>query len=200
SSTATTMAFSRRVRADPLQLDAARAVIVLATLVVLARVAVFAVLFSPSALRPLAPMLGCALAAGSMPVLSIVRGVRERHALDVNNPGELGPALGLVILFAAVQLGAAWLQHDLGDSGLYIASLISGVVDLDAIVLSMLHGHALGHLDGSILMRSVALAYAASLLAKLLLAVVLGGRSLGRALVAPFAMIALGMLAGVAIG
>ena len=200
SSTATTLAFARRFRSDAVQLDAARTVIVLATIVALARLAVFAALLSPSSLPMLAPMFIGGFAAGLLSVLVGIRHMRERHVMEIDNPGELRTAIGFALIFALMQLGTAWLEQRYGDRGLYVAALASGAVDLDAIAMSVLHRHALGGFDVLTVERCLAIAYSASLVSKSALALAAGGRSLGLALLGPFAMIAFGLLLGSSIG
>lgn len=53
------------------------------------------------------------------------------------NPFELGPAIKFGILFSMILLLSKAAQIYLGDVGLYIASLVSGLADVDAITLSL---------------------------------------------------------------
>jgi uncharacterized membrane protein (DUF4010 family) len=171
----------------------ARTAIVLSITVVTVRLTLFTVLISPAHLRALGPLLLGAFLMGLLFVVASVRGPPLRQALEVSNPGELRAALIFAAVFAAVQFGAAWLEHRLGDEGLLLASMASGAVDLDAIALSLLHRPVQGAVESAVVARCLAVAFGASLVSKMLLALVFGGRALARALLLPFAAISLGL-------
>lgn len=56
---------------------------------------------------------------------------------DFTNPFELGPALTFGALYAVILLVANAAQLYLGDTGVYLSSIASGMADVDAITLSM---------------------------------------------------------------
>jgi uncharacterized membrane protein (DUF4010 family) len=62
----------------------------------------------------------------------------EAGEVQVSNPFELGPAIKFGLLYAVILLvsNAARLSP-LGDSGLYLSSILSGLADVDAITLSV---------------------------------------------------------------
>ena len=53
------------------------------------------------------------------------------------NPFELGPALSFGLLYAVILLAANTARLYLGDTGVYLSSIVSGLADVDAITLSM---------------------------------------------------------------
>jgi len=53
------------------------------------------------------------------------------------NPFELGPALSFGLLYAVILLGANAARLYLGDTGVYLSSIASGLADVDAITLTM---------------------------------------------------------------
>ncbi|WP_083552849.1 DUF4010 domain-containing protein [Syntrophotalea acetylenivorans] len=57
-------------------------------------------------------------------------------APDTKNPVELPQALFFGLLYAAVILAVSAAKDYLGDRGVYIVALISGLTDVDAITLS----------------------------------------------------------------
>ena len=63
----------------------------------------------------------------------------ENSSQEVNfsNPYEITSALQFGLIYAFVVFMVKVLNHYYGSSGLYIASLISGVIDVDAITLSL---------------------------------------------------------------
>jgi len=54
-----------------------------------------------------------------------------------SNPFSLGPALQFGLLYGVVLIGSKALSMYLGDAGVYLGALASGVADVDAITLSM---------------------------------------------------------------
>jgi uncharacterized membrane protein (DUF4010 family) len=53
------------------------------------------------------------------------------------NPFSLGPAFQFGLLYGAILIGSKALSMYLGDAGVYIGAIVSGVADVDAITLSM---------------------------------------------------------------
>ena len=138
SSTATTLSFARQVRADPVQAHAVQAVILVANLVVLWRLAALAAVISPAVLGALLPVLASGFVAGAlMAGLSLRRRKKTGTvgSLQIGNPGEMRAALGFALLYAAVLVVVAWLEQHSGVSGIYVAAAISGLTDVDAISL-----------------------------------------------------------------
>jgi uncharacterized membrane protein (DUF4010 family) len=140
SSTATTMLYARRSRdSDALRAVAAR-VVPIANLVPLPRIALFAALLAPGLLPRLAPPLAAALLAGlGVQALLARTSDGEGEALpEMRNPASLGTALRFAALYALVLVLAAWLSDALGTGGLVAAALVTGLTDIDPIVLSAL--------------------------------------------------------------
>jgi uncharacterized membrane protein (DUF4010 family) len=141
SSTATTLAFSRRSKEDPaLSTDYALAV-VLACTVMLARILVVVGVVN----RDLALSVLPCFALMSLPgVAAIILRVlfRRSEAQDVatptlHNPLSLGMAVKFALIYAAIAfLVRAVTQLDL-HSGMLPLSFISGLTDMDAIALLM---------------------------------------------------------------
>jgi uncharacterized membrane protein (DUF4010 family) len=61
----------------------------------------------------------------------------DEPADDFTNPFELGPALTFGLLYAVILLVANAAKLYLGDTGVYLSSIASGLADVDAITLSM---------------------------------------------------------------
>ena len=170
SSTATTMLYARRSRESEAMERVAFAVVPLANLVPLARVAVFAAVLAPRILYALAPVLGAALAAGVAVAAFAIRRTEKDHAAalpESRNPAELGTALRFGALYAVVLLASAWLSDLAGERGLYAAALTSGLADIDAITLSTLNLFGEGRLPASSAVAAIGLAYVANVAFKL---------------------------------
>ena len=169
SSTAATVLYARRSRESAAMERLAFAVVPLANLVPLARIAVLAAVVAPALLWSLAPLLGAALAAGLGAAVFFVRGVERGDAPvpESANPAEMGTALRFGALYAIVLLAAAWLADVAGHRGLYAAALAAGMVDIDPIVLSALKLFNAGDVPERAAVAMIALAYLANVAFKL---------------------------------
>lgn len=140
SSTAVVTSMAARVKESEFLMKAAVFATVVASSMMFLRM-----LFEVSVINPallpqlLAPML-------VMGVLGIILGIiiwkrteiREIDAkLKLDNPFSLKPALIFGALFLAILFISKIANTYLGSSGVYIASVISGVADVDAITISM---------------------------------------------------------------
>jgi uncharacterized membrane protein (DUF4010 family) len=125
SSTAATVLYARRSRESAAMERLAFAVVPLANLVPLVRIAVLAAVVAPALLAGLAPLLGAALAAGLGVAAFFLRGVERGDAPvpESANPAEMGTALRFGAVYAIVLLAAAWLADVAGHRGLYAAAL-----------------------------------------------------------------------------
>ena len=56
---------------------------------------------------------------------------------DFKNPFDLIPAITFGLLYAVILLLAHWAQIYFGDAGAYVSGVVSGLVDVDAITVSM---------------------------------------------------------------
>jgi uncharacterized membrane protein (DUF4010 family) len=169
SSTATTVLYARRSAESDAVRRLAAAVVPLANLVPLARIALISAVVAPAILARLAPVLGAALAAGlAITALSFRRGEAGASVPvpESRNPAELGTALRFGLFYGAVLFGAAWLSDVAGRHGLYGAAVATGFVDIDPIVLSALNLFADARLSAHHAAAAIALAYAANVVFK----------------------------------
>ena len=74
------------------------------------------------------------------------------------NPAGLSTAIGFGALYAGVLLASAWLSDVAGDRGLFVAALVAGATDLDAITLSTLRLVDLESVAGPVAVIAIALA------------------------------------------
>lgn len=115
----------------------------------------------------------------------------RRHVLadlPVSRPLELSTAIKFTLLLVAIIVLAEALRRWYGDIGVYVLSLVSGLMDVDAITLSLAHlssvspasapGSAAG-LAPNTAVAGIMLAAATNSLVKGGLALILGGRALG---------------------
>ncbi len=62
---------------------------------------------------------------------------KDSSNLNINNPFEIRSALQFGFIYALIVFSVKALDFYLGNKGIYLASLISGVIDVDAITLSI---------------------------------------------------------------
>lgn len=179
SSTASTLAFSRRSREEPeLSTDYAFAVVTACT-VMLPRVVIVVFLLSPT----LALRIGPAFAAMALP--AVVYGIRhlwlapraEKGSVAspaMTNPLSLFTAIKFALLYAVIAfLVKAATQLD-WQAGLLPLSFISGLTDVDAISLSMANSLRAATVPLELAASAVVIAAVANSLLKAALAASLG--------------------------
>jgi uncharacterized membrane protein (DUF4010 family) len=169
SSTAATFLYARRSRESEAMERLALAVVPLANLVPLARVAVLAAVVAPAILPALLPVAGAALGAGLAVAAFFMRGMGGEPAPvpESRNPAELPTALRFGAFYAVILVLSAWLSDVFGSRGLYAAALVSGAVDIDPINLSALNLFGQQRLPVQEALVTIALAYVSNVLFKL---------------------------------
>ena len=196
SSTAVTMSFSERSKKQP-KLDIVYAIGVLAaSAVMVPRLWVLLGVLQPRLILPTLVPLGVLFVVTTVGGLSVLR-ERKRERLEgakVNNPFELRTALQFALLFALILLLAKAAQVYFGNQGLYVASALAGVTQLDAITLTLAHQVGSG-LDVHVAARGLAIAAATNSLFKAGLALTIGSRRFGRSVLATLLVAAVGCIA-----
>lgn len=202
SSTAVALSFSGRARREPAAAKACALGIILASTVmglrVLAVVAILNRALLASAAIPLGGLTLGGLVAASILYLRSRRDGVGSEPVQFANPFEIGSALKLGILFTLVMLVSKAATQAWGGRGGYLAAVIAGTADVDAITISLTR-----LAPGSLSLKQAALAIfiasASNSFVKAGIAVVAGGWPFGwRVLVAFLGMIAAGA-AGAAI-
>jgi uncharacterized membrane protein (DUF4010 family) len=199
SSTATTMLYAKNSKSDQTTLNLAASVIVIASLVVVLRLMVVSAVVAHGVLPRLLPILASGLLFGLLVALYNWRKMSHETELSVpqtRNPAELHTAIGFGLLYVAVLLGSAWMKDIAGSQGLYVAALISGLTDVDAITLSSLRLFNLGQLSEHQTVTAITIAFLSNLAFKFGLIIFLGGKSLAKQVSIGFLAIACGVLIG----
>lgn len=181
SSTATTLTLAGLARQHSDSGRLLSAGILIAGVVMVLRVAVVAMALNPVLIPLLALPLACAggvLAAGAGLMLINTGGSSERPELKISNPLELGSALKMAAFIAVVMLAARLLQQHFGDAGVLATAALSGIADVDAVVISMSR-MALGVIDPTLAGHAILLATGVNTLVKAGLAASTGGMALG---------------------
>ncbi|KHL67874.1 MULTISPECIES: MgtC/SapB family protein [Pseudomonas] len=110
----------------------------------------------------------------------------------LSNPFELAPALRFALLLALILFLVEAGRRLMGDVGVYLVALVSGLADVDAITLSLAR-NAQGELGNQIAVQGIFLAALSNSLVKAGLIVAIGGRALA---VRTLPFIFAGLLAG----
>lgn len=188
SSTAVTLSFSQRSAEQQGLARPFTLAILLAWTVMFGRVLVEVAVVNRALLGVLWLPMVAAMAAGLLfcAIYFLAQRTTTESDVRLSNPFELGPAIKFGLLYAVILLVAKVAQFYFHDTGVYLASLVAGVTDVDAITLSM--AQLAGRQDGIALptaARAVVLAVISNTIVKGGIALSLGSRELRRALWLP---------------
>jgi uncharacterized membrane protein (DUF4010 family) len=180
SSTAVALAFSHRSK-ESVSLTRSFAIgITVASMIMFPRILLEVAVLNQSLFwMLLGPMLAMTAVGALASVLLLVRERRtETKEVDLKNPFSVMQALKFGLFFMVILLAAKAAQVYFGDAGIYAASALSGLTDVDAITLSM--ASLAGTDDLSNLTASIAIILAAisNTLVKGAIVAVFGSREL----------------------
>jgi uncharacterized membrane protein (DUF4010 family) len=178
SSTAVTLSFANRTRHNPALAGPAAAAIAIAWSVMIARVAVLVAIVAPALLAtlwlPLVAMGATMLAGLALTLRRGAGGDGGELSTTLTNPFELGSAIKVSLVFAAVLIATKAAIAWFGDRGLYIAAALAGTTDVDAVTLSSARVAS-----GLPATAAIAIAIGVNTAVKVGLAAGIGGRALG---------------------
>lgn len=201
SSTAVTLSCARLAVAHPNLGPAPAAGIAAATAVSITRTLVLVVVLYPAAIAHAAPplltaaLLAAGLTAALIRRLPSRRGAAET-AIEPGPPPDLGLPVKFGLFLAVFSLAAYYARELFGDAGVLAASAISGLVDVDAVTVSLARQGAAGQLGVEALVAGIIVAVAVNSVVKGVYALVIAGRRL----LAPVAALATLAVAGLAAG
>jgi uncharacterized membrane protein (DUF4010 family) len=181
SSTAVTLDFARRAREHPTLTPLLAAGIVGAGGTMFTRKLVLLAFVAPGLLPVAGPALAVTmLACWARAVWTWRTSAREKpiDGVALRNPLQLGLALKFALLLAFVSLAAAALRAWMGESGIYLVSVVAGLADVDALVLALARQTGDG-LPVPLAVQGVLIACAVDTLLKAGLAFGIGGPALG---------------------
>jgi len=98
--------------------------------------------------------------------------------VKIEHPFEIGPALKFGAIFVLVLFALSFGQRYLGNSGIYIAALFSGIIDVDAIVLSSLEAVKLNEMTVQVAQNSILISLFLNTVIKILYVAILGSKKL----------------------
>jgi uncharacterized membrane protein (DUF4010 family) len=186
SSTAATLALSRRARDQPGLLDSAIAGSLAACGVMFLRMAAIVALMDVA----LGVALGAPLAASGVALLALGvlqhRRAASRPVESVPDgvaPFDLSMALGFGVFLGLMTVLTHGAKAWLGDTGLYGLAALTGLVDVDAIVVSISRMHASASASTAVAILAIGIAAVSNSLAKSCIAWWIGGPRMGRRVV-----------------
>lgn len=195
SSTATTLSLARMTREGAAAPRAAAAGIVLANVVMIARIAIVLAAAAPALLAALAAPLAAAAAAGGAVAFGLWRASSKEassaRAVAVGNPFELKPALIFAAVLAVVSLASAFAADRIGEAGLFTVAFVSGLADVDAMTVSAARGAVSGALAPVAAANAILIAIAANGVSKGAMALSVGAKGVGAPVIGAFAAMAL---------
>jgi uncharacterized membrane protein (DUF4010 family) len=181
SSTATTLALARQSRSRPTESVLLAAGILFSLAMMLPRTLLIAAVILPGALKTLSlPLLLSACAAlGFAFLFNRKRGAGAElaeHTDQQRNPLELGAAFQLAGIMGVFILAAQAIREWYGQTGLYGIAVLLGLVDIDAVTVSIGTMAGRGDVEGAIAVNALLIALATNTLVKPALAVVAGSQ------------------------
>jgi uncharacterized membrane protein (DUF4010 family) len=188
SSTAVTLSFAKEARDNPKNVAALACGILLAWAVMFARIIVLVAVVNRALLgHVLMPFAIMTLVIGGFAAWLYFRGGAKGTKADmgsvaVRNPFSLVAAAKFAALFAVVLLAVKIVQQHFPPSGLYAVAALSGLVDVDAITLSMAEFAKAGELHTAVI--AIVIAAITNTLVKCGMAFAIAGPALGNKLVA----------------
>ena len=183
SSTAATLTVARRARQDHNVLDAATSGILASSAMMFLRMTALVIFLRPALLSS----MGAAMVVAAMVLLavSLLKKAPQStthiptSATDAGDPFDLSTALGFGLLLGILALLTRAAQQWMGDAGLYALSLLSGLLDVDAILLTVMHMNGQGTLPIDQATIAAGLAVVANMIMKAIISWVVGGVALG---------------------
>lgn len=113
-----------------------------------------------------------------------------RDALDLKSPFSLRPALKFAVFFAFILFLTKFAQVQMGSSGIYLASLISGILDVDAITISV-SNLAKNGLAEDVAAAAVVIAVIVNTLSKAVIFMIFGNKAVSLRVFASFLFVLL---------
>jgi uncharacterized membrane protein (DUF4010 family) len=197
SSTAVTLSFSERSKREPELSRPFAEAIIAAWTVMFVRVLIAVAVINPDLLKQVWLPVALAGAAGLVyaAFLYFQQHSGESSEVKLGRPIDLVSAVQFGLLFVVILLVSRTAQLTLGNMGIYLSSLVSGLADVDAITLSMSELSNSGTLSLELAGQAVVLAAMANTIAKGAIVLLGGSKELRKALLPGVGLI---LVAGVA--
>lgn len=191
SSTAVTLSFSERSNREPDLSKPFVLAITVAWTVMFARVLIEVSVVNATLLEHVWLPIAAAGLVGLLycTYLYFAKQTEEKGDVKFSNPFDLMSAIKFGLLYALVLLISRAAQMYLGDTGLYLSSILSGLADVDAITLSMAELSKTGVLGMDKASLAIVLATMSNTTVKGAIALISGAPTLRKSLIPVIAMI-----------
>jgi uncharacterized membrane protein (DUF4010 family) len=196
SSTATTVSFSSRSKVNPELSSILAQGILLTSSVMFPRIMIeVAIVYTPL-LQVIAVPIIAMLCASLGLVFFLWRrrntqDQEERKPVEVSNPLRLPTAITFAVAFVLILIVVQWANEAFGEAGVYVASALSGVTDVDAITLSVSELASNSQMESQVAGFAVVLAALVNTIAKGVMAWSLGSNELRKTIIRGFSIIIL---------
>ena len=100
----------------------------------------------------------------------------SQQEIPFSNPFQISSALQFGIVYGAVIFATKALQHFYGTKGVYIASFLSGIIDVDAITLSLSNLAKSGNIETTIAVKAIIIAVVSNSIFKYLYILIFGNK------------------------
>ncbi len=196
SSTATTVSFSGRSKGNPELSSILAQGILLTSSVMFPRIMIEVAIVHTPLLRVIAIPMVAMLCTNLGLVFFLwrrrnVQNQGERKPVEVSNPLRLPTAITFALAFVVVLIVVQWANEAFGEAGVYLASVLSGVTDVDAITLSVSELASNSQLQPQVAGFAVVLAALINTVAKAVMAWSLGSNELRKTILRGFGIVVL---------
>ena len=202
SSTATTLSFAGRSKTNAGLSTLLAQGIILASCVMFPRVLIEVAVVNPGLVKQVVVPLVAMLIAGVIAVYILWRLGRaekkvEHGGVELSNPLRLKTAITFGLVFAFVLVAVEAANEYFGSAGVYLASVLTGITDVDSITLSVSNLSLTGLLEARVAAIAIIIATIMNTIAKAVMAMVLGTPRLRRLVSRAFGAVVLtGLISG----
>jgi uncharacterized membrane protein (DUF4010 family) len=102
----------------------------------------------------------------------------SQQEVNFSNPFQISSALQFGVIYGLVLFITKALQHYYGEAGVFFASFLSGIIDVDAITLSLSNMAKNGVIDMDVAVKSILIAVMSNSIFKYLYIVIFGNKIL----------------------
>jgi uncharacterized membrane protein (DUF4010 family) len=196
SSTATTLSFAGRSKTNAGLSTLLAQGIILASCVMFPRVLIEVAVVNPGLVKRVVVPLVAMLIAGLIGFYILWRRGRaekkaEHGGVELSNPLRLKTAITFGLVFAFVLVAVEAANEYFGSAGVYLASILTGITDVDSITLSVSNLSLKGLLDERVAAIAIIMATIMNTITKAVMAMVLGTPRLRRLVSRAFGVVVL---------
>ncbi|MFW5983815.1 MAG: MgtC/SapB family protein [Halobacteria archaeon] len=181
SSTATSVSLSGRARRERSLTTLYAFAISVASMAMFPRVLIEVAVVNPSLLFGIGVPVAAMTVVGTLLAFALLYGRdEEKIEIEASNPFRIRTAVVFGVIFGVVLLFSRESARLFGESGVYATAFVSGLADADAIAISLSRLAGDGEIPASTATFGVVIGIVSNTLVKFGIAVVAGGRELGK--------------------